>query len=33
MKTPVLATADGVVVFCGSKGFFGKMLIIDHGTV
>jgi murein DD-endopeptidase MepM/ murein hydrolase activator NlpD len=31
MKTPVVATADGVVVFCGSKGFLGEMIIIDHG--
>ncbi len=31
MKTPVLATADGVVVFCASKGFMGEMVVIDHG--
>lgn len=31
MKTPVMSTADGVVVFCDSKGFLGKMIIIDHG--
>jgi murein DD-endopeptidase MepM/ murein hydrolase activator NlpD len=31
MKTPVQATADGVIVFCGSKGFLGKVVVIDHG--
>jgi len=31
MKAPVQATADGVIVFCGSKGFLGKIVIIDHG--
>ena len=31
MKTPVQATADGVIVFCGSKGFMGKVVVIDHG--
>lgn len=29
--TPVIATADGVVTFSGSKGLLGKMLAIDHG--
>lgn len=28
---PVLATADGVVTFCGPKGFYGKSVLIDHG--
>lgn len=29
--TPILAPADGVVTFAGVKGFFGKLMIIDHG--
>ena len=29
--SPVLATANGVVTFSGTKGLFGKMIIIDHG--
>jgi murein DD-endopeptidase MepM/ murein hydrolase activator NlpD len=29
--TPVLATADGVVIFAGRKGLLGNTLIIDHG--
>ena len=29
--TPVIATADGMVTFSGSKGLLGKMLKIDHG--
>lgn len=29
--TPIVATADGVVTFTGSKGNIGKLLIIDHG--
>jgi len=29
--TPVLATADGVVIFAGRKGLLGSTLIIDHG--
>jgi murein DD-endopeptidase MepM/ murein hydrolase activator NlpD len=29
--TPVLATADGVVIFTGRKGLLGKTIIIDHG--
>ncbi|MFO7560920.1 MAG: M23 family metallopeptidase [Desulfobacterales bacterium] len=31
MKTPVQATADGVVAFSGSKGFMGEIVVIDHG--
>jgi murein DD-endopeptidase MepM/ murein hydrolase activator NlpD len=29
--TPIIATADGTVTFAGSKGFFGKVVIIKHG--
>jgi murein DD-endopeptidase MepM/ murein hydrolase activator NlpD len=29
--TSILATADGVVSFVGSKGLMGKTVIIDHG--
>ena len=29
--TPIMATADGVVIFAGRKGFLGKTIIIDHG--
>ena len=29
--TPVRATADGVVVFAGRSGDFGRLVIIDHG--
>jgi murein DD-endopeptidase MepM/ murein hydrolase activator NlpD len=29
--TPILATADGVVTFVGSKGLLGRTVIIDHG--
>ncbi len=29
--TPVLATADGVVIFVGRKGLLGNTIIIDHG--
>jgi murein DD-endopeptidase MepM/ murein hydrolase activator NlpD len=28
---PILATADGVVTFAGSKGLLGKTIVIDHG--
>ena len=31
MATPVIATADGIVSFTGTKGFLGKVLAIDHG--
>ncbi len=29
--TPVIAPANGLVVFTGRKGGFGKLIIIDHG--
>ncbi len=29
--TPVIAPADGVVVFAGSEGGYGKVLVVDHG--
>ncbi|MDM8526515.1 M23 family metallopeptidase [Desulfococcaceae bacterium HSG8] len=29
--TPIAATADGTVIYSGSKGSFGKMVVIDHG--
>ncbi len=29
--TPVTAPADGVVVFCGTKGGYGNIIVIDHG--
>lgn len=29
--TPIIATADGIVSFAGSKGFLGKVIKIDHG--
>ncbi len=29
--TPVLAAADGVVTFAGTKGLMGKLIVIDHG--
>lgn len=29
--TPVMSSADGKVIFCGSKGGLGKAVIIDHG--
>lgn len=28
---PVIAPADGVVVFAGSEGAYGKVLVLDHG--
>ncbi len=31
MGTPILATADGVVVFAGPRGNYGNMVLIDHG--
>jgi len=30
--SPVVATADGVVVKAGSKGGYGRMVVIDHGN-
>ncbi len=32
MRTPVLATAPGTVSFAGWKGFYGRMVEIDHGN-
>lgn len=29
--TPIMATADGVVIYAGRKGLLGYTLIIDHG--
>jgi murein DD-endopeptidase MepM/ murein hydrolase activator NlpD len=29
--TPIIATADGVVSFIGTKGLMGKLIMIDHG--
>jgi murein DD-endopeptidase MepM/ murein hydrolase activator NlpD len=29
--TPILATADGVIIFAGRKGLLGNCMIIDHG--
>ena len=29
--TPIMATADGVVIYAGRKGLLGNTLIIDHG--
>lgn len=29
--TPILATADGVISFAGSKGLLGNTVVIDHG--
>jgi murein DD-endopeptidase MepM/ murein hydrolase activator NlpD len=29
--TPIIATGDGTVTFAGSKGFLGKMVVINHG--
>ena len=30
-KTPVFATANGVVTFAGKKGYLGNIIVIDHG--
>ncbi|WP_456324431.1 peptidoglycan DD-metalloendopeptidase family protein [Desulfonauticus submarinus] len=30
--TPIIAPADGVVVFCGVNGGYGLSLLIDHGN-
>jgi murein DD-endopeptidase MepM/ murein hydrolase activator NlpD len=32
LKTPVMATAAGTVVFASRKGDFGRMIEIDHGN-
>ncbi len=29
--TPIVASADGVVTYSGSKGFLGNLIVIDHG--
>jgi len=29
--TPILAAADGVITFAGTKSLMGKMIVIDHG--
>ena len=29
--TPILTTDDGVVIFSGVKGGYGKLVVIDHG--
>lgn len=29
--TPIIATADGIVSFAGSKGLLGNAIVIDHG--
>ncbi len=31
MATPVIATADGIISFTGTKGLLGKVVAIDHG--
>lgn len=31
IDTPVIASADGKVVYCGPKGGLGRAVIIDHG--
>lgn len=31
MATPVIATADGIISFTGTKGLLGKVVTIDHG--
>lgn len=30
-KSPIYATANGVVTYVGNKGFLGKVIVIDHG--
>ena len=30
-ETPIIATGDGTVTFTGSKGFLGKVIVINHG--
>lgn len=29
--SPIIATADGTVTFAGKKGFYGNLIVIDHG--
>lgn len=29
--TPIIAPGDGVITFCGKRGYMGKTVIIDHG--
>ncbi len=29
--TPIIATAAGIVTFSGTKGFWGNLIVIDHG--
>ena len=29
--TPIIATADGIVTFAGSKGLLGNTIVVDHG--
>ncbi len=31
IDTPVIASADGTVIFSGTKGALGKAIVIDHG--
>lgn len=30
--TPIVSTGDGIVIFSGEKGAFGKVIVIDHGS-
>ena len=29
--TPIIATADGILIFAGSKSLLGNLIVIDHG--
>lgn len=29
--TPIVASADGIVSYCGKKGLIGNLVVIDHG--
>jgi len=29
--SPIIVTADGTITYVGKKGFFGKMIVVDHG--
>jgi len=31
LGTPIIATADGVVMFAGNQGFLGNVIVIEHG--